>query len=147
MPPRQTGMSAPPGVGATSTYTGSGTIVASLSTVTDVEKRVLSYANVEDRPRSVTIGGVLLLSLNVLGMFCGAALLWASFQGGESAALAEDIGLLFMVVVSVLFTCSLAYLDQHEGQVRPIWPTAALWTGATSVALAILNLVLAAAFR
>lgn len=112
-----------------------------------MDKPVLSYANAEDRPRSVTLGGVLLLSLNVLEMFCGAALLWASFKGGEFAALAEDIGLPFILVASVLFTCSLAYLDQHEGQVRPIWLSAALWTGATSVALAILNLVLAAAFR
>ena len=122
-------------------------MVGSLVTVTDVEKRVLSYANVENRPRSVTMGGVLLLSLNVFAMFCGAALLWASYQGGESAALAEAIGALFIVVVSVLFTCSLGYLDQHEGLVRPIWLSAALWTGAISVALAMLNLVLAAAFR
>ena len=95
----------------------------------------------------MTVGGVILLSLNVLGTIGGAALLWASLQGGETSALAENIGLLFILVVAVLFACSLAYLDLHEGRVRPQWLTAVLWTGATSVALAIVNLVLAPAFR
>jgi len=112
-----------------------------------MDKRVLSYANPENRPRSLTVGGIVLLVTNVLANISGAALLLTNLRDDEAAAMARDFGLLLMPAVLGLFVISLVYLDEHEGRVRPGWLDAAVWTAALSVALAILNLVFATSFH
>ena len=115
-----------------------------------MDKHVLSYANPENRPKPLTLGGIVLLATNVLATVGAAALMLTSLPSlhdDEAAAMSRDIGLLLMPAALVLFVVSLVYLDEHEGRVRPGWLNAAVWTAALSVALAILNLVCATSFH
>lgn len=112
-----------------------------------MRKHVLPYARPELRPRPLTALGVLLLVINVLAIGGGMALALTSLRGGAAAIAAGALGLVFMLAASVLFAISLVYLDEHEDRVKPGLLTATVWTSAVSVALSIVNLLLAVAFR